>query len=74
MKIDVDLSTCIGCKMCMLICSLKKVGGFNPMYSNVKINLDIGRKALSYELADDCQICDGICEQFCITKSIKVSS
>ncbi|WP_459894922.1 4Fe-4S ferredoxin [Hydrogenobaculum acidophilum] len=74
MKIEVNLDTCIGCKMCMLVCSLKKVGGFNPTYSNIQINLDIGRKALSYKLEDDCGICDSICEEFCITKSIKVLS
>lgn len=54
MKMLVDRSKCTGCRLCVLVCSLKREGVCNPDKSRIQIE----RRALQLDLPIVCRQCD----------------
>jgi carbon-monoxide dehydrogenase iron sulfur subunit len=62
MHIEVDLSKCIYCKTCELVCSFVKTGEFNPANSLIKVFRD-GVSDIGYHVCKQCK--DPKCAKAC---------
>lgn len=68
----IDSNSCSGCKLCELICSLRKKGSFNPKKAYIKIVRNFKYKVYIPVFTLSCDSCGGTpaCAGICPTKSI----
>ena len=64
-RMDADSSKCAGCMVCMLRCSLKETGMFQPCSARLVVRRLVDAPH-EFEVAftSDCDAC-GICSAFC---------
>ena len=66
----VDTDKCTGCKICELMCSMTKLGEFNPRKSYIRVlknkEMDINMVALDTR----CDFC-GECIEYCLPEAIR---
>jgi carbon-monoxide dehydrogenase iron sulfur subunit len=66
----IDTDKCTGCKICELVCSMAKLGEFNPKKSYIRVlrnkDMDINLVALG----TSCDFC-GECLRWCAPGAIK---
>lgn len=68
----IDSNSCSGCRLCELICSLRKKGCFNPKKAYIKIIKNFKYKVYIPVFTLSCDSCEGTpaCVGICPTKSI----
>lgn len=68
----IDSNSCSGCKLCEMICSLRKRGSFNPKKAFIKIIKNSKYKVYLPVFKLSCDHCEGVpaCADICPTKSI----
>lgn len=68
----INPNTCSGCKLCELICSIRKKGFCNPKKANIKIIRNLKYKLYIPVFTSSCDFCEGepACMNICPTKSI----
>ena len=64
-RMDADSSKCAGCMVCMLRCSLKEVGMFQPCSARLEVMRIVDApNEFEVTFTSDCDAC-GICAAFC---------
>lgn len=58
-----DTSKCVYCQTCLLRCSLRKTGTFNPSGAALKV-YRLASGQIHIEFSDDCDLC-GLCARYC---------
>jgi len=73
LKITVDESTCVGCRICELACSFARRKDFAPGEACIQVLLnDDG--CLAIEIASDCAACiSPLCVRFCPVGAIALA-
>jgi carbon-monoxide dehydrogenase iron sulfur subunit len=72
----VDAERCTGCGRCELVCSMAKIGEYNPKKSHIRVlrNDDFDTHIPIIQYGEDrCDFC-GECVKICPTKVLKIVS
>lgn len=72
----IDINSCSGCRLCELICSLRKRSSCNPKKAYIKVIKNIKYKIYIPIFTSSCDFCGGepACLSVCPTKSISFIS
>ena len=69
----VDSDKCTGCKICELMCSMTKMGEFNPSKSYIRVLRNKEMDITIVGLDIKCDFC-GECIEWCLPKAIQFVS
>jgi ferredoxin len=66
-KITINASRCVGCKICMNVCSFSHEGEFNPTLARLCIYMDPFNGEVEAEILENCDLCGGRpqCAKWC---------
>jgi len=69
----VDLDSCTGCRICELVCSMHRVGEYNPKKSCIKVLSNKETEVNLPVLDMSCDFC-GSCVKWCPTEALSIVS
>ena len=67
--LTVDIDKCTGCRVCELVCSMTKLGEFNPSKAHIKVMKNSEMDLNLVSLGTGCDFC-GECVEWCMPKAI----
>ena len=69
----VDADKCTGCRVCELVCSMEKLGEYNPKKSYIKVirNMEMDVNIIALDIR--CDFCDK-CVEWCLPGALKFVS
>lgn len=71
--IKINISKCVGCRSCEIICSYHHKQCFSPKYSSIEISFDNDYN-INVAIADNCDCTnhEAICVDFCPVNAIEI--
>jgi anaerobic carbon-monoxide dehydrogenase iron sulfur subunit len=74
-RIVINYSRCVGCKICMNICSFTHEGEFNPHSARLYIYMDPFTGEVEGEVGVKCDLCGGRpkCVEWCPMAALRYS-
>ena len=73
--IAINFSRCVGCKICLNICSFVHEQEFNPRLARLHIYMEPFTGEVEGEVLDSCDLCDGSpqCIRWCPLGALRYS-